>query len=270
MRDARAERRGQSERVRRLALALSLLTVLLPAAPASAASPWPTIADVRHELPGVTDASARCIVDRLHGGLSRGKLRGDYWKLTRAEKLLEETAEATCMTLAQRVGSVRLDLTREFRIVGVRAPAAIDCVARGMAKIPLASRIAVASRSDEIALIDPLARRCGLLGALFAGVASKLHVPVSGAERRCTNEHGTFAVASKSGSRVVLARVLDRCVGTTTRVRFWRFVLRRANISSAKRTCIARHLAARLTFRLILATSPRIQVEAIKAIAGCL
>ena len=256
--------------MRRLALVLLLLATLAPATPASAASPWPTVADVRHELPGVTDASASCLVRRLHGALSRSKLRGDYWKLTRAEKVLEETAEASCMTLAQRVGSVRLDLTREFRTVGVHAPGAIDCVARGMARIPLAARVAVASRADEIALIDPLARSCGLLGALFAGVAGKLHVPISAAERRCTNEHGSFAVASKAGSRIVLGRVLDRCVGRTARVRFWRFVLRKASLPAAKRMCIARRLASRLSFSLILARSPRIQVEAIKATAGCL
>ena len=253
-----------------MAVAPLLLALVVGAVPAQAASSWPTIADVRHEEPGISRSGARCMVAAYRGTLSRSEMLGDYWKLTRAKKLVEESAEAACMTVEQRITAAKRDLTRGFDTLGVRASSEIDCAAHELTKVPLRSRIAVASRADEVALFDPLARRCGLLGALFGGVATKLHVPVTAVERRCTNEHGTFAVVSKSESRRVLGLVFDRCITTATRVGFWRYVLREASLPASRQRCVARRLATRLTFKQILARSPRLQSEAVKAAGSCI
>jgi hypothetical protein len=255
------------------ACALLLLALLALPAGALAAQPapaWPSVKDLQQD-PGVLTSDAVCMARYYRGRLTRKAWLTPYWNLTRAEKIATDAGTEHCMTRAQRIAMAE----RFYNAISGRLPQ-VHCVAVRSEAQTSAQHLAVTSYAKWLRAYEAIFRGCRLTGAVYGEVAeTKLHLPMTAAERSCANRIGNATLLMykstepKNTLLTHVGAVYDGCVGAQSEAEMYRYVYRNYKFPS-KVPCIARRLAATLTFVEYMTDAKKVDTSTRTAEAACL
>jgi hypothetical protein len=255
-----------------VACALLLVVLSLPAGGAAAtpAPAWPTVKDLQQD-PGVLTKDAVCMARYYRGRLTRKAWLTPYWNLTRAEKIATDAGPEHCMTLAQRIAMAE----RFYNAISGNLPQ-VHCVALRSESQTRAQHLADTSYAKWLHAYEAIFRACSLTGAVYAEVAhTKLHLPMTAAERQCANRTGNASLLMYKPKEPVkalrtdVASVYDGCVGAQSETAMYRYIYRNYKFPS-KVPCIARRLAAALSFASYMTDSKKVNASTATAEAACL